>query len=692
MAEIDAMPENHVGIVICDCGGHISKMVDTGEMQKHFSRRNEISIIWHEDYPCSPDGQARIRKAIQENSLNRILIAGCAPRLVEKHFQKSLSAVGFPPDSIQIVNIREHAALPAVPGEHALTKAITLVEMGLARLVTSEPVVEQTATISRRAMIIGSGLDALTTALSLANQEIPIILLEVDAQLADKMPSLDVKTNELLLTRREEVLKHPGIEVHFNTHIKGVSGHPGDYQVQFQEGDNATNAVVGAIIVHNNARLKTPGSGQWLDRLKVKTQLEFEAELKLASESRSKLSLQNVVMILCSEESQLEHCSRICCNAGIRQAIRVKELNPEANVTVLFRDLYLGGLGEDYEADLIRARDTGVTFFRYRKDHRPIIGNTIDVLDSLTGEAVKLEYDRAVLSMPLIPDEYTQTLSVMLGLPLDESGFMAEPRIRLKPDRYIEPGIFVLGSAQLPADSMEALYQAYLVAARVRRFMDQETFTLQTPVASIDADLCTGCGNCPQVCPTHAIRLEKREGILSLSEVDGLKCIGCGNCVVVCPVKAIHLPGWDNIEIPAQISAALKPRQNGQLKVLALACDWSAYGAADMAGARQIPYAEEVLVMRMNCSARFDPYHILWAFLNGADGVFLGACPVGDCHYGTGNLYAKERVDRLKTELKAHGIDPRRLRLEYLTVDNGEKFANTINQFVNDLKSEIIRK
>jgi coenzyme F420-reducing hydrogenase delta subunit len=161
--------------------------------------------------------------------------------------------------------------------------------------------------------------------------------------------------------------------------------------------------------------------------------------------------------------------------------------------------------------------------------------------------------------------------------------------------------------------------------------------------------------------------------------------------VVVCPVKAITLPGWDNIEIPAQISASLQTRQNGGAKVIVLACEWSAYAAADMAGARRIPYPANVRILRMNCSARFDPYHILWAFLNGADGVFLGACPPGECHYGVGNLYAQERVEKLKKELAAHGFDPRRLRLEFLTLENGEKFAQAVTDFVTDIQVDFSR-
>jgi heterodisulfide reductase subunit A len=357
----------------------------------------------------------------------------------------------------------------------------------------------------------------------------------------------------------------------------------------------------------------------------------------------------------------------------------------------LFRDLYLGGIGEAYENELALARNQDITFFRYRQEAPPVIGNeTIDVLDTLTGEPVRIPFERVILSMPLLPREHTHSLAALLGLPEDEYGFLAEPRLRLRPGRFADPGIYVLGSSQQPADTAEALFQAYLTSSRAARFLNQEAITIASPVAAIDPVLCTGCGNCPRVCPTQAIHLEKRDGILSLSEVDELRCIGCGNCVVVCPTKAITLPGWDNVEIPAQISAALQVHPSdssiAKARVVALACEWSAYAAADMAGERRAPYPANVRIIRMNCSARFDPFHILWAFLNGADGVFLGACQPGECHYGTGNLYAKERVDVLKKELAQHGIDPRRLHLEFLSVDEGEKFARAMGDFVKEIE------
>jgi len=229
----------------------------------------------------------------------------------------------------------------------------------------------------------------------------------------------------------------------------------------------------------------------------------------------------------------------------------------------------------------------------------------------------------------------------------------------------------------------------------VMRFLSQDTIRVEASIAEVDAAICTGCGNCAPSCPTSAITLQKRDSVLSLADVEALRCTGCGNCVVACPTKAIALPGWDDAAILAQISAALRAEDldssSQAPRIVVLACDWSAYAAADMVGARYRRdgarrYPPGVRIIRMPCSARFDPNHILWAFLNGADGVFLGACPPGDCHYGAGNLNAYQRVGILKDQLVEHGIDPNQLRLEWLPGDDGEKFALAVTGFAKTLR------
>lgn len=674
-----------VGVFICDCGGKIAGALNTEQLRLQVEGIPEVVYAVREDYPCSRDGQERIRQAIADEKLDRVLIAGCSPRLVEKLFRQAVQPV-LDPAYLNVADVREHVAWIHGNDPAGLSQAESLIEMGVARLTTINASAAHSGRVVKVALVIGSGLSALTVALTLANNDLRVILMEQTGTLGGSVSVLQERTSQLLAERSEAILKHPMIDTLFNSRLMEISGHPGDYEVRIQQGDQTATYSVGIIVVSNGAQPKQLGASRWFDRSRVKTQVEFARELEEATEPGKMLDLKDIVMIYCAEETQMERCSRVCCNIGIRQALRIKQLNPEANVTVLFRELYLGGIGETYEAEFLEARKQGVTFFRYRLERPPVIGDqTVDVIDTLTGEPIQLPFDRVVLTMPLIPLDNNKPLAALLALPQDEAGFMAEPRMRLRPGRYADPGIYVLGSAQQPADTAEALFQAYLTSSRATHFLRQERIKVDTPIASIDAALCTGCGNCPQVCPTAAIHLEKRDGILSLSQVDELRCIGCGNCVVVCPVKAITLPGWDNIDIPAQISAALRSRQDGAPRIVALACDWSAFGAADMAGKNHISYPANIRILRMNCSARFDPFHILWAFLNGADGVLLGACPAGECHYGIGNLYARERVEKLKTELEAHGVNPKRLRLEHLTVADGRKFAETATEFVKEI-------
>jgi coenzyme F420-reducing hydrogenase delta subunit len=190
----------------------------------------------------------------------------------------------------------------------------------------------------------------------------------------------------------------------------------------------------------------------------------------------------------------------------------------------------------------------------------------------------------------------------------------------------------------------------------------------------------------------EAIHLEARDEVLSVAEVDSLRCTGCGNCVVTCPVKAITIPGWEDQSILRQINATLESMpsknevgENSSKRILAFTCEWSAFLAAEVAGKRHMPYSAEVRILPMNCSARFDPNHILWAFLNGADGVFLGACRPCDCHYGSGSLYAQARFEDLKRQLTFYGIDPGRLHLEFLSGDDGEGFNQAITDFTHQV-------
>jgi heterodisulfide reductase subunit A len=391
-------------------------------------------------------------------------------------------------------------------------------------------------------------------------------------------------------------------------------------------------------------------------------------------------------MILCAGQRNqvVPYCSGVCCMGALKQAMEVKARSPQANVTILFRDLYL--LGEDvYDEEVLKARRAGIHFIRYAPSSPPAVTEqAVEVHDELTGTRRRLPYDRVVLAAPLVPQPDASVVAHMLHIAQDENGFFPQVRYRLRPQKYTQRGIYVCGAAHYPAAWAQAEFQATNAAFSALRHLWAGKVTSQAPVAVVDEKLCTGCGTCVETCPFSAISMRKGEHLLDLSQIDPLLCEGCGNCVVACPVKAISQPSNSDVQVLAQIEAALATAsRDSRPRILVFGCEWSGHAAAELAGASKLSYPAHVRLIRVGCSARLDPTHVLWAFFTGADGVFLGACPPGDCHYVDGNHYAQERITTLRGLLAESGFDPRRLRLEWITPDDPHDFVAKIVDFTS---------
>ncbi len=121
-------------------------------------------------------------------------------------------------------------------------------------------------------------------------------------------------------------------------------------------------------------------------------------------------------------------------------------------------------------------------------------------------------------------------------------------------------------------------------------------------------------------------------------------------------------------------------------RIVAFLCRWCSYAGADLAGTSRIKYPPNIIPIRVPCSGRVDPAWVLRAFERGADGVFIGGCHPGDCHYVSGNYKARRRVTLLKKLLPQLGIDPQRLRLEWISATEGKRFAEVVTEFVEELK------
>ncbi len=121
-------------------------------------------------------------------------------------------------------------------------------------------------------------------------------------------------------------------------------------------------------------------------------------------------------------------------------------------------------------------------------------------------------------------------------------------------------------------------------------------------------------------------------------------------------------------------------------RIIGFMCNWCCYAGADLAGVSRFRYPPNIRIIRVMCSGRVDPEIILDAFLYGADGVFIGGCHLGDCHYVEGNYYAEKKIEMARRLLKEAGVEPERLRLEWVSASEGERFAATIKEFTEEIK------
>ena len=123
-------------------------------------------------------------------------------------------------------------------------------------------------------------------------------------------------------------------------------------------------------------------------------------------------------------------------------------------------------------------------------------------------------------------------------------------------------------------------------------------------------------------------------------------------------------------------------------KIVAFLCNWCTYTGADLAGTSRLQYPPNVRIIRLMCSGAVDTIYVLKALIEGADGVLIGGCHPGDCHYQSGNYKARRRVAILKKILSQFGYDEDRVRLRWISASEGKLFADTITEMVNDLKEK----
>ena len=562
---MEANEEARIGVFVCHCGINIGGVVNVPEVVKY--AKTLPNVVYAEDnlYTCSSEGISKIKEGIGRHNLSRVIVASCTPRTHESLFRAACEEAGLNKYVFEMANIRDQCSWVHMhEPEKATEKAKDLVRMAVAKARLLEPQEEPEINVTPSTLVIGGGISGMTAALCLANQGFKVHIIEKEPELGGilrhvhKLYPTMQEASESLNRIVNAVKSNKGIDVLTSTVVNQVRGFIGNFEVTLQKGNAETvNLSVGTIIVSTGAVDFEPiGMYGYKQYGNVITQLQLEELLKKGQLKKP----EKVVMIQCvgaREEKGRTYCSRICCMVAIKNAMLIKELYPEAEAYILFRDLQT--YGREYEEFYLEARKKFIQFINYVPERPPMVISEpsgkliVRVYDSLLDSEVDIDSDLVVLSTPLVQHEDIKQLSQTLKVPLGPDGFFFEAHVKLRPIDFATDGIYVCGTAHSPKDTAESVSQAFGVASRAAIPMAMKRLRTEAITAMVDENLCSGCGTCVKICPYGAM-VKDEKGVAKVTEV---VCKGCGTCGASCPEKAITMRHFTDDEVIAQALAAL---------------------------------------------------------------------------------------------------------------------------------------
>jgi heterodisulfide reductase subunit A-like polyferredoxin len=553
--------EPRIGVFVCNCGTNIGGIVSVPSVVNYASTLPHVVHVEQNLFTCAQDTQDRMKTLIQEHHLNRVVVAACSPRTHEPLFQETLQACGLNKFLFEMANIRNqdswvHSGDPA----SATDKAKDLVRMAVARVALLKPLTAKRITINKRALVIGGGFAGMTAALSLADQGFEAVLVEKDPHLGGLARHLahtieGGRISEYLLELVDRVTHHEKIQVLTESLIVEFSGFKGNFTTEVMVGPAMYERKIdhGVVILATGAVEYQPNEFLYGQDSRVLTQIELGKRL----EEQGAEDLKRVVMIQCvgSRNKDFANCSRICCQSAVKNALRLKELNPEAEVYVLHRDIRTYG---ELEYFYRKARGMGVQFLRFDREEPPQAiaedgSVSVTFKDQVFQRDLRLSADLLVLSAGMRPAD-TEELATIVKLPRNPDGYFMEAHVKLRPVDMANEGIYVCGTAHGPKLISETIAQAMAASSRAATFLSQPEITLSVVTAKVDQERCASCLICVRACPFAVPRINK-EGV---SEIDEALCRGCGICAAECPAKAIELSWYEDDQVMSKVDALLE--------------------------------------------------------------------------------------------------------------------------------------
>lgn len=560
--------EPRIGVFVCHCGANIGRIVNVPDTVEYCKSLPNVVYAQEQLFSCATNSAKEISDITREKGLNRVIVAACSPRTLEPLFRDTVREAGINQYYFEMANIREHNSwVHSKEKEEATQKAKDIIRMSVARACRLEPLQEFDLPVNKAALIVGGGIAGMNCALSIANQGHEVHLVEKTSQLGGiarkihaTLDGLDVQ--EYLNGLITKVYQHRAIHVYHNATITDATGYVGNFVTSLQSDRGPAQIKHGAAVIAIGADVYKPEEYLYGEDERVLTHIELEE--RIAEQDEKIVNAHSVVMIQCvgCRNEERNYCSRLCCSESVKNALKLKEINPEMDIYILFRDMRTYGFNEDHYRE---ASNKDIKFIRYEPDDKPVVeaGESdegrpvlkVEVTDFVLGRKLLLDADVVALAAAVIPSETTKEVAGQFKVTLSPDGFFKEAHVKLRPVEFGTDGVYLCGLAHYPKFIQETVNQAYGAAGRALTLLSRDIVVASGSVVRVNEAKCMGCGACVSACTYGALSLTEVKKRMKAT-VNAVLCKGDGLCNTKCPTGAIQLKHFTDDELCSAINAA----------------------------------------------------------------------------------------------------------------------------------------
>ena len=704
--------EKKFGVYLCKgCG--IGEALNFDSIAKVVKKEGKIPHIKEHDILCSPEGLDLIKQDMVAEGINCMVIAACSSRVKYEEFD-------FPNAIVERVNIREQVAWTQEPNTEA-TQAMAedYLRMGCARVKKTELPEPYQTECDKTVLVIGGGITGLSAALEAANDGYQVVLVEKEAQLGGYGAKMHRQTpssypyttlqEPVVFKKIQAVLDSPKVRVMTNSLIEKIEGQPGLLDAHIKSNGNVETVRVGSVVLAAGWRpydaTKLPYLGYGLTK-DVITNIEME-ELakkgKIVRPSDGKVP-ERVVFVQCAgsrDPDHLPYCSDFCCLGSLKQAMYVREQNPDAVAMILYKDIRTPGQSELFykqaQSDpgimLTKAEVSGVSL-------APAGKLLVSATDTLLGNDVAFEADLVVLATGIVPvtvDDPVINLDYRQGPGLPEidvyNGF-ADSNFICFPYETRRTGIYAAGCVRQPmtmamaeADGVGAACKAIQALEHVAAGMAVSPRAWDETFPDPFMQRCTSCKRCTEECPFGAI--EEDEKGTPFFKIN--RCRRCGTCMGACPERIVIFKDLNVDLVGSVIKAVDVPEIEDEddpappLRIIGLICENDAMPALDAAALHRLRLPSIIRFIPLRCMGSFAMEWVKIALNNGVDGLVLLGCKYGDdyqCHFAKGSELCAYRLTKLSETLDKLGLEADRVQQFQIAISDFDKLPQMLDDFV----------